>query len=487
VGHVAACSVVGVLSLLAGCAVGPDFRESESPTVVGYAPGPPLETTAASATLGGEAQHLRSGEDIPGQWWTLFRSPALDALVRDALAANPDLQAAQAALRQAQESVLAQDGALYPSVIAQGEVTREKLSGAEFGQARFAPILTVANASVNVGYTPDVFGGTRRAIEAAEASAEYQRFQLEATYLTLTANLVTPEVQEASLRGQITATNDIIADEVRQLDVVSRQFELGAATQADVLTQSSELAQTRATLPGLEKQEAQLRTQINALAGRLPSQEVDQSFDLASLTLPIELPVSLPSRLVRQRPDIRAAEAALHNANAQLGVAIAAQFPQFDLTASWGSTALGAGNLFSPGTGVWSLAAGLTQPLFEGGRLEHQRKAAAAALDQAWAQYRSAVLTAFRNVADALHALEVDALALRAELTAERAAAGSLRLARQQYALGAVNYLILLNAERTYEQAHIALVQAQATRFADTAALFQALGGGWWNRADVKG
>jgi NodT family efflux transporter outer membrane factor (OMF) lipoprotein len=480
-------SLAGVLLLLAGCAVGPDFESPAAPEATGYTPEPPPASTAASDTTGGQAQHFRPGVDLPGQWWELFNSPALDALIRQSLAANPDLAAAQAALRQAEENTRAQEGALYPSVSAGFSETREKLSGAQFGNPSFSSILTVANASVNVGYAVDVFGGARRAVEAAAATAEYQRFQLEATYLTLTANLVTAAIQDASLRGQIAATEEIIDAETQQLEVVRHQFELGAAAKSDVLAQESTLAQTRATLPGLQKQLAQLRNQLTALAGRLPSQEIEQKFDLTGLALPAELPVSLPSQLVRQRPDIRAAEATLHNANAELGVAIAAQFPQFNLTASVGSIALGAGNLFSAGTSVWSLAAGITQPLFKGGQLEHQRKAAEAALDLAWAQYRSAVLAAFRNVADTLRALDADAVALSAQLAAERSAVESLQLARQQYALGAITYLTLLNAERTYEQAHIALTQAQAARYADTAALFQALGGGWWNRADVAG
>ncbi|MBV8613646.1 MAG: efflux transporter outer membrane subunit, partial [Acetobacteraceae bacterium] len=319
------------------------------------------------------------------------------------------------------------------------------------------------------------------------AQAECQRFQLEATYLTLSSSVVAAAVQEASLRGQIAATEETIRIETDLIDILRRQEALGQIAMADVVLQESALAQARQTLPPLQKQLEQQRDQLAALAGGFPSERLLQTFTLDSLRLPRELPLSLPSRLVAQRPDVRAAEANLHAASAQIGVAVAARVPQITLTATLGSSALQAGNLFSSGYNFWNLAAGLTQPIFEGGALYHRQRAARAAFDQAAAQYRSTVLSAFQNVADTLHALQSDAIALRAAAAADSAAARSLAIVREQLRLGQVAYLSVLNAEQTSQQARLALVQAQANRFADTAALFQALGGGWWNRADVAG
>ena len=346
-------------------------------------------------------------------------------------------------------------------------------------------IFNLFQATVNVSYAPDVFGGKRRQIEATEALAEYQRFELEATYLTLTSNVVTAVVQEVSLRGQIEATQDIIKAESDQLDVMRRQLDLGGIARTDVLTQEAEVAQQQATLPPLQKQLAQQRDILLALIGRFPSQDRGDHLRLAALHLPTRLPVSLPSQLVEQRPDVRAADAQLHQASAQIGVAIANRLPQFNLTGDYGSAALSTATLFTPSTIIWSIGASGTQPIFHGFTLLHQERAAKAAYDVAEAQYRNTVLLAFQNVADVLHALQLDAATLQAQQVAVRAASDSLDLTRSQYRLGALTFVNLLNAQRTYQQSRLALVQAQAARFADTAALFQALGGGWWNRVDV--
>lgn len=479
--------LTAALLTTAGCAVGPDFRRPPAPDVEGYTPQPLAKQTAAADAAGGQAQQFVAGRDIPAQWWTLFHSESLNGLVEKALQANPSLEAAQAALRQAQENVYAARGTLFPSVTADGSVTRQKNSGAQFGNPNNpGSLFTLYNASVNVSYGIDVFGLARRALESVEAQAEFQRYQLEAAYLTLTANVVTAAVQEASLRGQVAATQQIIKVEAEQLDVLQRQFEAGAIAKTNVLAQQVTLAQTQANLPPLEKQLALIRNQLTALAGNFPSQDIGVTFDLATLQLPRELPVSLPSQLVEQRPDIRAAEAQLHQASAQVGVATANMFPQFTLNGSIGSVATKAGDLFSSGTGIWSLGANLAQPLFRGGTLTHQRRAAVAAYDEAAAAYRGTVLSAFQNVADALRALQSDADALRAQSLAAQAAADSLDIARDQYANGAISYLLLLNAQQAYQQTQVSLVQAQANRYADTAALFQALGGGWWHRDDVS-
>ncbi len=477
--------VVALLCALsfAGCTVGPDFHKPESPDLNTYTKAPLPEKTSTAPGAGGEAQRFVFGKEIPDQWWTLFHSEALDRLIRRALEKSPTLASARAALRQAKENLAAQTGVtLFPAVDAQGSVMREKFSGAAFGQPGQGTILTLYNASVNVSYTLDIFGGGRRELEALRALVDYQDFQLEGAYLTLTSNIVTAAVKEASLRSQIRATRDIISAQEKQLDIVGQQYRLGGASLADVLAQKAQLAQTRATLPPLEKDLAQTRHLLAVLTGALPAEADLPEFFLDELRLPQELPVSLPSSLVRQRPDIRASEALLHQASAQVGVATANLYPQVTLTGNYGSETTRLGNLFDRGTSVWNLGAGLLQPVFHGGELIAKRSAAEAAYDQASAQYRETVLQAFQNVADVLRALDSDAVALTAQAEAESAAADTLGLTEKQFRLGAVNYLSLLNAERQYQQARILLVQAQALRFADTAALFQALGGGWWNR-----
>ena len=482
-GPIAALLIVALL--LPGCAVGPNFHHPAAPPDAGYTPETPANPVATAAVASGSAQRFDIGRDIQGEWWTLFRSPVLDRLVQRALAANPNLAAAQAALRQARENAYAGEGALFPTISGSFQPERTRISGAEFGEPNLSESLSLVTAQLSVSYAPDVFGGTRRQIESLRAQAEYQRFELEANYLTLTSNVVAAAVNEASLRGQIAATEEIIKADTDQLDLVRQQFVIGGASRADVLQQQATLAQSRATLPPLRKQLAQERDQIAALAGGFPSQELDASFDLAGLQLPVDLPLSLPSRLVEQRPDVRAAEAQFHAASANLGVAIANQLPQFSITGSVGRESLGFTNFFTPATAVWTIAGGISQTLFDAGTLLHKKRAAAAALDQAAAQYRGTVIGAFQNVADALRALQYDADTLHEDAAAEQSASDSYALARVQYRLGALSYLNLLNADRTWQQTRLALVQAEAARFADTAALFQALGGGWWHRNDV--
>jgi NodT family efflux transporter outer membrane factor (OMF) lipoprotein len=471
--------------LLASCAVGPDFAPPPSPVVDRYTTTPMPGATVSSDTTGGASQSFAIGRDIPGEWWALYRSRHLNAQINRAITANANLQAAQATLRQAQENAAAQLGTLLPTLDANGSATRQQISPAQFGSAGAPLTFNLFNATVNASYALDVFGGKRRAVESSEAQAENQKFQVEATFLTLTANVVTTAIQEASLRGQIKATQDIIKDETEQLNVLRKQFDLGGVSRADVLAQEAQLRQTEATLPPLQKQLEQQRNLLATLTGRFPSEADLKAFTLASLRLPQKLPVSVPSQLVEQRPDIRAASAQLHQASAQIGVATANLLPQINLTAEYGSTALSAATLFSPQTAVWSLGASVAQPIFHGGTLIHQQRAAVAAYEAAQAQYRDTVLNAFRNVADALRAIQSDAVALRAQERATHTALESLTISREQFRAGAITYLTLLNAERTYQQALIGLVQAQAARYADTAALFQALGGGWWNRVDT--
>ncbi|MQT86962.1 efflux transporter outer membrane subunit [Pseudomonas sp. FSL R10-2964] len=468
---------------LAGCTLGPDFVRPEVAADAGYSTHNLTTTARADIDAGGAAQRLIAGMDIPGQWWTLFRSPELNALVEEALRANPDISAAQAALRQANEQVYVDQASLFPVLNGNLSKTRQKVSGTTSGTAS-SPILTLSSASLSVSYAPDVFGGTRRQIESSTAQAEYQRFQLEATYLTLSTNVVNTAVSLASLRDQIAATGQIIQLQSDQLDLLQAQRRLGAIADTDVLTQQTALAQTRATLAPLQKQLAQTRNQLMAYLGRFPNQDKGERFNLASLHLPQELPVSLPSAIVEQRPDVRSAQAQLHEASANIGVAVANQLPQFSITGSLGSTVASGSTLFSAGSGVWSLAGAIAQPLFDAGALEHRKRAAVAAYDQSAAQYRGTVLAAFQDVANALRALEADAEALKQQVAAEQSAQASLALVQAQYRLGAVAYINLLTAQQTYQNTVLTRVQAQAVRYSDTAALFQALGGGWWNRSD---
>lgn len=481
-------AVIGLA--LAGCAVGPDFKTPAAPQVADNArpytatPMPAL-TASAPGTPAGAGQHFDFGKDIPAQWWSLFHSQALDELIRSALARSPSLASAQAALRQAQESYAAQSGSLlYPNVSAQLGATRERAPETTTGM-QGGSLYSLYNASVNVSYTLDVFSASKRALEGAQAALDYQRYEVEATYLSLTSNLVTSAIQEASLRAQLQATQEVLSAQEKSLDLIEKQAALGAIARANVLSQRTQVAQTRATVPPLEKALAQTRHRLAVYAGRLPGEPGLPEFELDALQLPQDLPVTLPSSLVRQRPDIQASEALLHQASAQVGVATANQYPQITLSGSYGNSSLAAGELFSGASSFWSLGGSLLQPIFNAGALSAKRRAAVAAYDQAAAQYRQTVLTAFQNVADTLRALDSDAQALRTQAEAAALAREQLDLVTRQYQIGAVSYLPLLDAQRTYQQTRVSLVQAQAARHADTVALFQALGGGWWNRAEL--
>src|ERR1700730_3814444 len=476
-----------LLAAVAGCAVGPDFKKPSPPQVSGYTPEPLAAETASAEVAGGATQRFVQGMDMPGQWWRLFHSQTLNTLIEQALKSNADLQAAQAALRVAMENVYAQQGFYYPTVAGSFQPSRNKTATGALSPASASgsPIFSLYTAQLAVSYDPDVFGLNRRTVESLAALADVQRYQLEATYLTLTSNLVAAAVQEASLRGQIAATADIIKIESQLLELLQRQNALGQVAEADVVAQRSAMAQAQAALPPLQKQLSVQRNLLTALLGRYPSEEPAERFDLASIELPQELPVSLPARGVEQRPDVAAANASLHSASALIGVAVANRLPNLTLSASDGSSPNALSRLFTTGTGFWSIAGTVAAPLLDGGTLLHRERAARAAYDQAAAQYRSTVIAALQNVADALRALQADADAVKATALAERSAAESLEITQKQLALGAINYLALLTAQQTYLQSRINLVQAQAGRYADTAALFQALGGGWWNRTDV--
>jgi NodT family efflux transporter outer membrane factor (OMF) lipoprotein len=481
-----AAHVVGVL--LCGCAVGPDFHRPASPTDAGFAPKALPAASASAAAYGGDVQRLVSGQDIRFDWWTAFKSPQLNSLVERALRANPTIESAKAALRQAHELTLAQKAAFWPTVQAGFTPSRNlTATGAvSAASANGAPYYSLYTAQVSVSYAPDVFGGTRRAVESQQAQEDNQRFEMEAAYLTLASNVVAAAIQEVSTRAQIAATEDIIKVNTRSLEILHNQQKVGYAMGIDVAAQEAALAQVEQTLPPLQKQLEQTRDQIRALAGNLPNQDVAEMFTLTSLHLPREIPLSLPSKIIEQRPDIRAAEEQMHSASASVGVAVNDMLPQISLTPFIGTEANSLGGLFGPSTYFWSLVGNATQTVFDGGALLHKKRAADEALIQSAAQYRSTVISAFQNVADTLHALLSDADALKAAVASERAARRTLDLTRRQSQVGYVNFLTLLQAEQAFQTATINLVQAQASRFSDTAALFQALGGGWWHRTEQR-
>ncbi len=470
---------------LCGCAVGPDFASPAAPEGAGY--GPLASQTTSSSIQQGEAQRLVQNMDIPGQWWGVFRSQPLNDLIEKALKANPTITAAQATLRVAHEDFLAQQGAFYPTVTAGLSDARNLTPTGALSpvSASGNPYYSLFTAQLSISYTPDVFGLNRRTVESLAAQAENQKFQLEATYLSLTANVVAASVQEALLHDLIRAQQGTIKAETEIRDIMKRQYSTGEMAQADLLAQEAVLAQAQQILIPLQNQLAQQRHLLAALAGGFPNDPVVQDFDLASLHLPQDLPVSISSRLVEQRPDIRAAAATMHAASAQIGVAIANRLPQVSLTASLGTSPNSITNAFTPYNQFFNLAAGLVQPIFDGGTLRHRQRAVEAQFDVSVAQYRSTLITSFQNVADVLVSLESDADALQAAVNSERAAAQSVEITRAQLRLGAGSYLSVLAAEQLYQTSRSALVQAQARRLSDTAALFTALGGGWWNRNDV--
>lgn len=469
---------LAISGALAGCMVGPDFKTPSPPSVSSFTPN--------SGEAGNETNvRLRAGQDIAADWWTIFRSPQLDALIKEAIAHNPDLKAAQASLRVAMENVKAQSGFLYPAVGAGFDASRTKQS-AQLSPALASPDLlyNLYQTQLSVSWTPDIWGGNRRTIEALQAQADGQRYQLQAAYVGLVSNLVAAAIQEASLREQIAATHELIANEQRILEIEREQKTLGQISGQDVAAQETLLAQTQASLPALQKQLSQQRDLLTVLTGRYPADQVQQSFQMHDLALPEELPLTVPSRLVAQRADVRIAEENMHTASAQVGVAVANTLPNITLSANAGAVSTQLGQLFGAGNGFWALGGAVTAPIFDGGTLLHRKRAAEATLDQASYLYRGTVLRAFQDVADTLAAVENDASALQLAEAAEKAAAKSLSLAREQQSVGQTSRLTLLAAEAAYIQTRMASIAARANRLSDSAALFQALGGGWWNRPD---
>jgi NodT family efflux transporter outer membrane factor (OMF) lipoprotein len=470
---------------LAACTVGPDFKPADPPRDRTYLTDLAVpETVAVPDVLGGDAQRFVSDLDIPAQWWQVYQSKPLNDLIERSLRANPDIQTAIQSLKAAQATATAQRAALFPLVTATGSGSQNQSSAALSPvTATTTPIFGLFTGLLNITYLIDLWGGTRRAAESAAATAESQCFLLEAAYLTLSSNVVVAAVTEASLRGQIATTERTIEIQRESLALLQRRFAIGQSSRADVATQEAALAQAEATLPPLRNQLSQQRHLLAQLTGQTTAHVPAETFDLTSISLPQDLPVSLPSRMVEQRPDIRSAEANVHSAAATVGVQTAALLPQVTFGLTYGSTATSLDTLFSDMLGpTSSIGFSVAQTLLDGGASWARRRAAIATWEQAKSQYRSTVLTAFRNVADTLQALRFDALTLQAASNAEKAARLSLEITRNRQVAGDAGILDVLTAQLTYQAAALALVQARAARYSDTAALFQALGGGWWNR-----
>jgi len=472
---------------IAGCAAGPDFKKPAAPSVSGYTTSQPATMpSTTNVANGGETQQFVPGRDISGQWWELFHSKPLNDLIERSLRANPNLKSAQAALVVAREIVLSQKGAYYPSATASLSAARQQTSKsiAPFPNSN-SFTFNLFTPQLSVSYVPDVFGLNRRTVESLQAQSEQARYALAATNITLSSNVVAAALQEASLREQIAATRELIKINTDELQILRDQFGKGYVGRLDVAAQESQLAQVQATLPPLLQQLDVQRHLLAALAGEFPSQGPAEEFKLATLQLPQELPLTVPACLVEQRPDVLQAEENAHAASAQIGIAVANRLPNIPLSADVGTMALSAGQMFANGNVFWTLAGSAAEPIFDGGILLHKERAAKAAFIEAEEQYRSTVQAAFQNVADTLTALEHDADAVKTAAAAKDAAAVTLDLTEQQVKSGYADYLQLLSAEQGYQQAVITLIQARANRYADTAALFQALGGGWWNRIDV--
>ena len=471
----AAALVIVGLTMLTSCAVGPEFQVPVMPALKGFLPGQ-RESVPGSTVV--------RGADISARWWEVFRSRALTRLIQDGIENNQDLRAAEAAVRAAQANANALRGTLFPLINVSFDASRQQVPLATLTSnvPSGADTYSLHTPQVSVAFVPDVFGGTRRAIESAEAQSEAQAFQREAVYLTLSSNIALAAIQEASFRGQIAATRRLIDIQTQLLDILRRQNDRGQIALPDVVAQETAVAQARLVLPPLERQLAQQRNLLATLSGRFASDGLPAAFELHTFSLPRRLPLSLPADLVRQRPDVRVAEANLHAANAQIGVAIANRLPQITLTGNAGSTADSIGRLFAPGTLFWTIAGNATQTVFDAGSRYYKQQAAEETTTQVAAQYRQTVLVAFQNVADVLRALQADARTVTAAIAAEESANRSIDLVRRQVEQGQVSSPVLLNAQQAYLQTSLARVQAQAARLADTVALFQALGGGWWNR-----
>jgi NodT family efflux transporter outer membrane factor (OMF) lipoprotein len=468
--------------LVSGCAVGPDFVRPQPPAASQYTQG---KEPTKTVTADGQAQHFEYGAKIAEDWWRLFKSPQLDKVIKEAVAQNLNLQSAQARLRQSQNNLWAGYGVFSPQISGSFAPFRQRFAPSQFGSVAPSTLFNLFTAQVAVSYVLDVFGSQRRTVESLAAQVDYQNYTALATYLTLLGNVANAAIAQAAYRAQIEATEQLIAFQKEQLRITETQFKAGTVPYASVVSLQAQLAATEATLPPLRQNLNKSQHLLAALVGRTPAQWGPVQLELTDFALPLDLPVTLPSELVHQRPDILAAEAQMHNASANIGVATAAMFPSLTLSAAYGQNANEITSLFIFPTNIWNFGATLAQPIFRGGTLWFQRKAAIEAYQASLTDYRQVVVSAFQQVADTLRAVEHDAETLRAQAAALAAAEQALQLVKANYKAGLVNYLQILTADNQYQQARLGYIQAQALRLQDTAALFVALGGGWWN-AETK-
>ena len=476
--------VCGAAGWLAGCVTGPDFKAPEAPRSESHGAGAAAGRTAEARGPGGAAQRFEAEMDLPARWWELFRSAELDTAVRTALTNSPTLAQAQARLRQAQEEFNAQAGAVrYPAVDAGLSAGRQKVNPAAMGITD-VPVpdpFSLYNASVSVSYALDLFGKNRRALEALKAQVDRREFEVEAVRQTLAANVVLASIRQAEAERQVALAKELVAVRSAQREIAEKRHAAGGISAAELARSGQMLEQARAAVPGLENQAARMRLQVAVYQGREPGEAGDGGLDLDRLQLPEELPASVPSEVARQRPDIRAAEAVWHQACANVGVATANLYPQITLTASLGAQQADLTDILEKAN-VWSIGAGLMQPVFHGGALRARKRAAVAAYDEAAAAYRETVLRGLQEAADVLGALEADARILAARTAAANHARTAVEIAARQEAQGGLSRAVLLEDEVRHLQAEGERIAAQAARHADTAALFHALGGGWWNR-----
>lgn len=468
--------------LLAGCNVGPDFKSPAAPPDTSYEMGgdAPLPAPATEPT-----QRLAVGQKIAADWWTLFKSPALDDVVKRALAGNTDLAAATANLKAAQEIANAAQGGVFPQIDAAAGVERQRQNYAAFGLKQPPAVFNTFSVGLTVSYSLDPFGKIRRLVEQRDAEANVRGYQLDATYLALTGNVVSHALTLAALDAQLKATQDIIAEDERTLALVHQRADTGIASDADVASAETQLASDRMALSPLEQQASVARHALSVLVGKTPAEWRPPEFALNAVVLPADVPVTLPSELVHRRPDILAAEAELHAASASVGVATASLYPDITLGGSAEQIALTTAKWFTPAGSVWSFGAAITGPIFHGGALVAQKRAAEDNYTAATAVYRRTVLESFAQVADALDALRHDTVLLDNARRALDASNHSLDLAQQNYDAGNTALLDLLDAERLRQHALIGYTRAEAQRYLDTSALYLAMGGGWWKRADL--
>jgi NodT family efflux transporter outer membrane factor (OMF) lipoprotein len=470
---------------LSGCAVGPDFVKPEAPAVTSYDRAPLPKPESAG-------QRFDEGIGPAANWWKSFGSGEIDAMVAQGLANNPGLQAAEASLRASQENLTAGAGVFYPQVSATFAQSRGNTTSSAAGSVKTGSVFNLSTLSASVSYALDIFGGQRRNVEALGAQVDAQRAQTLGAYMTLTGNIVNTGIAIAAYREELEEFDRLIAIEKEQLSIAKKQYQAGIATYSSVLALQSQLAALEASVPPVRQRLSQAEHLLATLVGKSPAEWAVPDLRFSAITLPQNVPLSLPSELVRQRPDILAAEAQLHAATAQIGVATSALLPSFALTGSYGRSSANMHQLSDPANMVWSVGGNIADPIFNGGALRAKRRAAIDVRDQNFALYRQTVLGAFAQVADLIRALEHDAEAVQAESKALESTKLALDLVQANYKVGMVNYLQVILADIQYRQAKIGYLQARAQQMQDTAAMYVALGGGWQSdetarrKADIR-